>query len=33
LDGRPNIVMEANACGVPAIGAPVGGIPELIEGV
>jgi glycosyltransferase involved in cell wall biosynthesis len=34
LDGRPNIVMEANACGVPVIGAPVGGIPELItEGV
>jgi glycosyltransferase involved in cell wall biosynthesis len=23
LDGRPNIVMEANACGVPLIGAPV----------
>lgn len=34
LDGRPNIIMEANACGVPVIGAPVGGIPELIvEGV
>jgi glycosyltransferase involved in cell wall biosynthesis len=34
LDGRPNIVMEANASGVPVIGAPVGGIPELIaEGV
>ncbi|WP_373378320.1 glycosyltransferase family 4 protein [Cupriavidus nantongensis] len=34
LDGRPNIVMEANACGVPVIGAPVGGVPELIaEGV
>lgn len=31
LDGRPNVVMEANACGVPVIGAPVGGIPELIE--
>jgi glycosyltransferase involved in cell wall biosynthesis/SAM-dependent methyltransferase len=31
LDGRPNIVMEANACGVPVIAAPVGGIPELIE--
>lgn len=31
LDGRPNIVMEANACGVPVIGAPVGGVPELIS--
>jgi len=31
LDGRPTVVMEANATGVPVIGAPVGGIPELIE--
>jgi glycosyltransferase involved in cell wall biosynthesis len=31
LDGRPAAVMEASACGVPVIGAPVGGIPELIE--
>jgi glycosyltransferase involved in cell wall biosynthesis len=31
LDGRPAAVMEANACGVPVLGAPVGGIPELIE--
>lgn len=30
FDGRPNIVMEANACGVPVIGAPVGAIPEMI---
>ena len=31
LDGRPAAVMEANACGVPVLGAPVGEIPELIE--
>ncbi len=31
LDGRPNVVMEANACGVPVFGAPVGGIPEMIK--
>jgi glycosyltransferase involved in cell wall biosynthesis len=31
LDDRPDIVMEANACGVPVIGAPIGGIPELID--
>jgi len=31
LDGRPAAVMEANACGVPVVGAPVGGIPELID--
>ncbi|MBU1357831.1 MAG: glycosyltransferase [Gammaproteobacteria bacterium] len=31
FDGRPAIIMEANACGVPVIAAPVGGVPELIE--
>ncbi|SAK44077.1 glycosyl transferase family 1 [Caballeronia catudaia] len=31
FDGRPNIVMEANACGVPVIASPVGGVPEMIE--
>jgi glycosyltransferase involved in cell wall biosynthesis len=34
FDGHPAIVMEANACGVPVVAAPVGGVPELIaEGV
>ena len=34
VDGRPVIVMEANACGIPVIAAPVGGIPELVsEGI
>ena len=31
LDGRPANIMEANACGIPVIATPVGGIPELIE--
>jgi glycosyltransferase involved in cell wall biosynthesis len=31
VDGRPNIVMEANARGIPVIAAPVGGLPEMIE--
>lgn len=31
VDGRPNIVMEANAYGVPVIAAPVGGLSEMIE--
>jgi glycosyltransferase involved in cell wall biosynthesis len=31
FDGRPVIVMEANACGIPVVAAPVGGVPELIE--
>lgn len=30
FDGRPNIIMEANACGIPVIASPVGGVPELV---
>lgn len=34
FDGRPVLVMEANACGIPVVAAPVGGVPELvIDGV
>jgi glycosyltransferase involved in cell wall biosynthesis len=31
FDGQPAIVMEANACGIPVVAAPVGGVPELID--
>lgn len=31
FDGRPVVVMEANACGIPVVAAPVGGVPELID--
>ncbi len=30
-DNLPNTIMEAMACGVPAVGFNVGGIPEMIE--
>jgi glycosyltransferase involved in cell wall biosynthesis len=31
VDNFPNVVLEALACGTPAIGLPVGGVPELIR--
>jgi len=31
VDGRPNIIMEANAFGRPVLATAVGGIPELID--
>jgi glycosyltransferase involved in cell wall biosynthesis len=31
FDGRPAIVMQAGACGIPVIAAPVGAVPEIIE--
>ena len=31
IDGRPANIMEANACAIPVVATPVGGIPELIE--
>jgi glycosyltransferase involved in cell wall biosynthesis len=31
LEGSPNSVKEALACGVPVVGVPVGNVPELID--
>ncbi len=31
LDGRPNVLLEAMAMGIPAIASRVGGVPEIVE--
>jgi glycosyltransferase involved in cell wall biosynthesis len=31
MDGRPNVILESFALGVPVIGSNVGGLPELIQ--
>ncbi len=31
VDNLPNVVMEAIACGIPVVGFPIGGVPEMVR--
>jgi glycosyltransferase involved in cell wall biosynthesis len=31
VDNFPNVILEALACGTPAVGLPIGGVPEMIR--
>ena len=33
VDNLPNVVMEAIACGIPVVGFPIGGVPDMVRPV